>query len=136
MARAETADVTDDVEDFLDEDRGEAHRGFVHQEELWLAHQGAADSQHLLFAAGEGTGKLLAALQEAREALEDFFVVMCEVCFVFARECAHLEVGSCQDSCRKSSDFSFGLLSQTSGSSSQDRVLFFQRKGLLALASA
>lgn len=43
--------------------------------------------------------------------------------------------GACQDSCRKSSDFSFGLLSQTSGSSSQDRVLFFQRKGLLALAS-
>ncbi len=40
-----------------------------------MAHQGAAHGQHLLLAAGKGTGDLFTAFQQAREALINAFQV-------------------------------------------------------------
>ena len=49
----------------------EAHRGLVEHEQLGPAHQGAAHGEHLLLAAGEGAGGLLAAFAEDGEELVD-----------------------------------------------------------------
>ena len=51
--RSLVVDLTDDLEDLLDEDRREAHRGLVEHQELRLRHQRAADRAHLLLTAGE-----------------------------------------------------------------------------------
>src|SRR5918993_4559642 len=64
-------DLLDRLEDTLDEDGGEAHGGFVEEQESRTAHDGAADREHLLFAAGHGAGLLLDAFLEAREEFED-----------------------------------------------------------------
>ena len=53
--------------DFLADDRGEALGRLVEDEEAGVGHQGAADGEHLLLAAGEGAGGLGAALGEAGE---------------------------------------------------------------------
>ncbi len=57
-----------------------------------LGHQGPAHGQHLLLAAGEGAGKLLLALLQAREEGVDPFQVAFDACLVLAGECAHLQV--------------------------------------------
>ena len=44
-----------DGKNLLHHDGRQAHRGFVEQQ-LGAAHQGAADGQHLLLAAGQGAG--------------------------------------------------------------------------------
>ena len=46
---------------------GQALGGLVEDEEARIGHQGAADGQHLLFAAGEGAGALVRALGQDRE---------------------------------------------------------------------
>ena len=51
--------------------RREAERGLVEQHQRGLADEGAADREHLLLAAGEIAGQLLAALREAREVAVD-----------------------------------------------------------------
>ena len=63
--------LADDVKDLLNEDRSEAHGRLVEHQELRLRHERSAHGEHLLLAAGERTGDLLAALFEAREALVD-----------------------------------------------------------------
>ena len=55
------------VEDLLDDDGGQPQGGLVQQQQARLAHQGAADGQHLLFAAGHGASALLQPLVQARE---------------------------------------------------------------------
>ena len=63
--------LADDVKDLLNEDRSEAHRRLVEHQKLRLRHERSAHGEHLLLAAGERTGDLLAALFEARKALVD-----------------------------------------------------------------
>ena len=58
-------------EDVADHQRREAHRRLVEHDELWPRHEGAADREHLLLAAGEGAGELAPPLLEPREELED-----------------------------------------------------------------
>ena len=53
---------TDQVEDRLDDLRREAERGLVEQQELRLGHERAGDGEHLLLAARQRAGELLAAL--------------------------------------------------------------------------
>jgi hypothetical protein len=43
--------LEDRLEDALDEDRREAHRGLVEEQELRAGHQRPADRQHLLLTA-------------------------------------------------------------------------------------
>src|SRR3954452_12095908 len=57
----------DDAENVGDDDRGEAEARLVQHQELGLAHQRAAHRKHLLLAAGERAGELLAPLLEPRK---------------------------------------------------------------------
>src|ERR1700756_724200 len=63
-------DRLDDSEHFFDEDRGEAHRGLVHQDHLGTGHQRPPNREHLLFATREIAGEPRTLLQ-AREISED-----------------------------------------------------------------
>jgi hypothetical protein len=60
-------DAHDQREQFLDQNRREAERGLVEDEEFWFCHQAAADRKHLLLASRERTGALGLALGEARK---------------------------------------------------------------------
>ena len=64
-------DFLDDLENLLDQQRGQAHRRLIHQNHLGLSHQGAAHGQHLLLTAGKRARQLALALFQAREALVD-----------------------------------------------------------------
>ena len=83
--------LLDDLEAALDEDRGEAHRGLVHEQQLRLRHQRSAHRDHLLFAAGHRSCELVAALVEKREQLVDTFELRLQV-GLGAQVGAHLEV--------------------------------------------
>ena len=85
-------DLPHDLEDPLDEDRRQPHRGLVEQQQLRPRHQRAADRAHLLLAAGHRPRLLLLPLGQAREELEDAVDVLLEVRLVGALERAHLEV--------------------------------------------
>ena len=60
-------DLADDLEDFLHQHRRQSHARFVQQQQSRTAQQRAADSEHLLLAAGKRAGKLAAAFGETRE---------------------------------------------------------------------
>src|SRR6266851_4855691 len=61
-------DLADHFEDLLDDERREAERGLVEQQEARPTHQRAADRQHLLLAAGERAAALaLAPLEDGKE---------------------------------------------------------------------
>ena len=64
-------DLVQDFADTLDDDRREAERRLVEQEDRRLRHQRAADREHLLLAAGQAAGALAGALLQAREIAED-----------------------------------------------------------------
>src|SRR5215216_4062985 len=85
-------DVLDDVEDALDQHGGQAHRGFIQEEQFWAAHQGAADRKHLLLAAAHRARLLLHALLQAREQVEDTVHVLADTGAVVAMVGAHLKV--------------------------------------------
>src|SRR5260221_7609662 len=57
----------DDAEDLADDERRQALRRLVEDEQLGVEQQGAADRQHLLLAARELAATIAAALGEARE---------------------------------------------------------------------
>jgi hypothetical protein len=71
--------LLDDLEAPLDQDRGEAHRRLVHQEQLRPRHERAAHRDHLLLAARERPCELLAALVQAREQAVYAVEVLAEV---------------------------------------------------------
>jgi len=71
-------DLLDDGEHFLDQQRRQPHRRFVHQDHLGTRHQRAADRQHLLLAAGEVAGEP-GALFQAREISEDHIDVVADL---------------------------------------------------------
>src|SRR2546421_1405270 len=73
--RALAVDVTNDVEDLVDEDRCQSERGLVEEQHLWLGHQPAGDGQHLLLASGEGAANLVEALPDTGEERQDVFQV-------------------------------------------------------------
>src|SRR5215211_8118378 len=63
-------DLRDRLVDPLNEDRRDAHRRLVEQEQLGARHQCPSDGEHLLLAARHGARLLLLALLETREELE------------------------------------------------------------------
>ena len=60
-----------ELEDLVDENRCEAERGLVEQEQLRAGHERAPDGEHLLLAAGKRPRHLPGALAQDREELED-----------------------------------------------------------------
>ena len=85
-------DLDDFLENGFDEERGDAEGGFVEHEEAGLAHEGAADGEHLLFAAGKGAGDLFVAFLEAREGGVDEFEIAFYAGLIVAEECAEFEI--------------------------------------------
>ena len=76
--RALAVDLLDDVEHLLDIERRQAHRRLVHADQPRPGHQRAADRHHLLLAAGQRAGDLVAALLHAREQRVDALEVLVE----------------------------------------------------------
>ena len=70
-AGAALVDRPDGTEDVAHDQRREPERGLVEAEQLWFGHHGAAEHEHLLFAARERAGVLAAALLQPREHVED-----------------------------------------------------------------
>src|SRR5262249_7315353 len=54
-------------EQVLDDQRGEAFRRLVQQQQFGVAHQGAGDGQHLLLAAGKIAARAIRELAQLRE---------------------------------------------------------------------
>ena len=63
----------DNVKDLLHQDGSQAHGGLVQHQQFGMAHKRAAHGQHLLLAARQGAGDLLAALLQTGEELEKIF---------------------------------------------------------------
>src|SRR5260370_10488668 len=57
-------------EDLLDQDRGEAERGLVEQQQARARHERAGNGEHLLLATRKRAAALMQALLEAREQRE------------------------------------------------------------------
>ena len=68
-------DYFDNVENCLHQDRGQAHRRFVHQEQARVSHEGSTCGEHLLFSAGERPRHLVFALFQTGKDGEDPFQV-------------------------------------------------------------
>jgi hypothetical protein len=57
-----TVQLPDDPEELPHQDRGEAERGLIQEEEPRTGHQPPGDREHLLLAAGEGPRELASSL--------------------------------------------------------------------------
>jgi hypothetical protein len=75
MAEAVGVELADEREHLLDQQRREAERRLVEDQQARLAHQPASDRQHLLLAARQRAGRLGPALLEAREDLDHAFEI-------------------------------------------------------------
>jgi len=64
-------------EDRADQTGREAEGGFVEHQEFRIAHQGAADGEHLLLAARKRAGDLFATLFQARKNAENIVPIFC-----------------------------------------------------------
>ena len=80
------------LENRADEAWGDAEGRLVEHEELRVAHERAADGEHLLFAAGECAGGLFDALLQAGENAEDVIAVFCDEGGVVLEVGAHREI--------------------------------------------
>ncbi len=69
-------DLHDLLEDRADQPRRDAERRLVEHQEFRVAHQRAADGEHLLLAAGERAGGLLHAFFQPRENRENVIAVL------------------------------------------------------------
>ncbi len=85
------AQLFDDFEDLLNDDRRQPQRRLVEQQQLGLAHQRAGDGEHLLFATGHGAAALLVAFLQAWEEFEHMVELLLEVRLA-GEETAHGEV--------------------------------------------
>ena len=83
-------ELGDDVEDLLHQNGSKTHGGLVEHQQLGMADEGSAHGQHLLLAAGEGSGDLALALQKPGEAGKD--VVQLGLGGAFVDVSAHLQV--------------------------------------------
>ena len=74
-----TAQVHHHVHDLLHDQRRQADGRFVQQQHARMGDQGAADGDHLLLAAGQRAGQLLAPLRQYREQRVDAFQLAREI---------------------------------------------------------
>jgi hypothetical protein len=75
-------DLDDLFENGLHEDRCDAEARFVEHQALRLAHERAADGEHLLFAAAERAGGLLLALLAAAERCRRLIEIFGEIALI------------------------------------------------------
>ena len=80
------------MENLRHQQRGEAHGGFIHQQDLGLGHQGAAHREHLLFTAGKRPGKLGLTLFQTGEKAVNILEVCPDAFGVFPGVCAKVKV--------------------------------------------
>ena len=85
------AQLFDGIEDLLNDNRRQAERRLIQQQQARLAHQRAPDSQHLLLAAGHGARPLNPALMQARKQLIHPFDAGLELVAV-GKKTAHRQV--------------------------------------------
>ena len=85
-------ELSDHVEDLQHDQRGEAERGFVEQQEFGTAQQCAGDRQHLLLAAGERSAQLVFSFTENRKQLVGVVDVLFDPRLVVARVGPEFEV--------------------------------------------
>jgi hypothetical protein len=83
--------LLDDLEAALDEDRGQPHRGLVHEQELRPRHERTPHRDHLLLTARKRPCELLPTVRDLREELVDAVEVLLEV-RARAQVRPHLEV--------------------------------------------
>ena len=57
--------LADDIEDLLDQNGRQTHRGLIEHQQLGTAHKRATHGKHLLLAAGKRAGNLTTALLQA-----------------------------------------------------------------------
>ncbi len=74
-----SAQLFDDVEDLLNDDRRQSQRRLVKQQQLGLAHQCTGNGEHLLFAAGHGAATLLETLLQSWEQQQHLVQLLLEV---------------------------------------------------------
>ena len=79
-------DVDDDVANLFDQHRGETERRFVENEEFGVGHERTADGEHLLLAARQVAGGLLAPLGQDGEEIHDPVVGLGGLGLVLHRE--------------------------------------------------
>ena len=72
--------------------RSQPQRRLVQQKQARFGHQGPADGQHLLLAAGKRTRQLLLALQQAREKIKNPFQGAFAAGLVPDAECAQAQI--------------------------------------------
>jgi hypothetical protein len=75
----DAAHLLDDLEVALDEDRREAHRGLVHQEQLRARDERSPHRDHLLLSSGHRPGELLTPLLQQRKEVVDTREVVLEL---------------------------------------------------------
>ena len=85
-------DAAHDAEDLGHDQRRQAEGGLVQQQQLGPQHQRAADGQHLLLAAGQRAGLLVAPLLQDREAREHALHVLHHLGLVAAHVGAQAQV--------------------------------------------
>ena len=85
-------DLLEDAEDVGDDQGGEPEGRLVQQQHPGPGHEAAGDGQHLLFAAAQGAAKLLGALLEDGEEVQDHFLVLGDSHLVAAAVGAHAKV--------------------------------------------
>jgi hypothetical protein len=91
-ARALLVDLHDEVANLLHDQRCEPQRRLVEEQQPWRCHQPPRHRAHLLFAAGEVTGRLFPALREHRKEAEDLVVRLLDAGAVAPRERAGAQV--------------------------------------------
>src|SRR5439155_8815108 len=89
---AALVDLADGPEDLAHQERREAERRLVEQQQPRPRHEGARDREHLLLAAREGARALAAALAQAREEAERLLAILGDAGAVPAAVGAELEV--------------------------------------------
>ena len=90
--RAVRVDLLDDRENLLDDDRREAERRLVEQEQGRTGHDRAGNGEHLLLAARKRAARLEATLRQNGEQVEDVVEVLPDAVLVVAEEGPEVEV--------------------------------------------
>ena len=98
-------DLAQNPEQFFDDQRREAEGRFVEEHQPGPQHQGAADRQHLLLAAGQCAGLLPAALPEARKMRVDLLDIGGDPGFVAAGHRAELQILLDRDAQKRAAPF-------------------------------
>src|SRR5260221_8847481 len=86
------ADLDQPFEDEIRNRGRQAPRGFIQHQKFWRGRQSAADRQHLLLAAGQGSRELAAAFGKHRQPFEDTLDIVFPIAPAGLGHRAHFEI--------------------------------------------